>query len=142
MSKWHTYMDVQDKPHLIKKVSQRELLRNEIVIDYDDKTEGNIKRYYDIIGQLNKNGYKLFAFMAKGGRAKHIHIFDDSLLIMNDTNKKKMREYIINKYGGDTSLKIDKHMIPIEFTKHWKTGFKKELIYSNRGGWFDDRETG
>lgn len=132
-SKWIPYLDAQMSDWLMSRVNQRELLANELVLDLDD---GTWQDYLNLIQKLHINGWKFHAFATKSKRARHIHIFDNKLA-RQPKLKSKMREILILKYGCDSGLKIDAHMIPIEFVPHWKTGEIKDLIFTNRGGWFD-----
>jgi len=135
-TKWIPYFEVQEKDYLIKNVNQREMLSNELILDLD---EGNYNDYLNLIKKLDKDGFKFHAFATKKGRCRHIHIFDDKLMSYNIYKRSIIREKIIKIYGCDLSLKTEGHMIPIEFVEHWKTGDIKELIFTNRGDWFDTK---
>jgi hypothetical protein len=132
-SKWIPYLEAQSQDWFINKCNQREILKQEIVLDLDD---GTYQDYLNLIKKLHIDGFKFHAFATKSGRCRHIHFYDDRLPKYNEVKKKKIKERIINMYGCDNQLKIDSHMIPIEFCKHWKTGEIKNLIFTNRGDWY------
>lgn len=136
-TKWRYYLEVQSKDWFIEKTNQREQLKNELIIDLDDKDPGHIERYKYLIKKLDQNGYKFFAFMTKSGRAKHIHIFDERIASLSKYDREQVRANIQEMYGVDLSLKIDAHMVALEFVPHWKTKEMKELIFTNRGDWCD-----
>ena len=137
MTKWKTYLDFQSNDWFIKKINLRQQLNNELILDYDDKKPGHIERYKQKIKHLDKKGYKFFAFMTKEGRSKHIHIYDIELAKLKKTKRERLREKIILGLDADVAMKSDNHLIQIEFSDHWKTGQKNDLIFSNKGGWFD-----
>jgi len=132
-SRWIPYIEAQSNDWFINRCNQREILKQELVLDLD---EGTYKDYLNLIKQLNSKGWKFHAFATKSGRCRHIHIIDNKLIRNKKITKTVLREYLINKYKCDSSLKIDTHMIPIEFCVHWKTGEVKDLIYTNKGDWF------
>ena len=99
--------------------------------------DGNFEDYKKLIKKLDKDGFKFHAFATKSGRCRHIHMYDDKFFSFDKEKRRKIKEILINKYGCDNNLKIDEHMIPIEFVEHWKTGEKKDLIFTNKGDWFD-----
>ncbi len=131
ISKWHNYLDVQGNDKLISEVNQRELLKNEIILDLDN---GNYEDYLSLISRLRKDGFKFYAYSTDEQRARHIHFFYDmKLALLEKKEREELREYLISRYGCDSQLKIDSHLIPIENTAHWKTGKIKEVIDKEEG---------
>jgi len=133
-SKWITYLEAQSMDWFIARCNQREVLKQELILDLDD---GTYNDYLKLIKKLHNNGWKFHAFATKNGRCRHIHVIENNLVRNKKMSKTQLREYLIKKYGCDIQLKTDAHMIPIEFCKHWKTGEIKDLIFTNRGDWFD-----
>lgn len=133
-SKWIPYLEAQDNDWFIKRANQREVLAQELIMDLDD---GTYQDYLNLIKKLHREKFKFFAFATKSGRCRHIHLYDNRLPRYDEEKKKRIRKILIDMYGCDNQLRIDAHMIPIEFCKHWKTGEIKNLIFTNRGDWFD-----
>lgn len=131
-TKWEKYLDIQGTPKL-EKSNQRELLKNEIVLDID---EGD---YEKLISSIRKDNYKFYAFQTLDGRARHIHLFFDGLAKLQTQQREEVRENFIRYYGCDVQLKSDKHIIPIEYTLHWKTNKIKHL-YDKEEGINDSRK--
>ena len=127
-SKWIPYLDAQGTEKLLK-ANQRELLKNEIVLDLDTD-EGD---YDELIKTLKKEGYKFYAFQTLDCRARHIHLFFDGLSKLKKQQREEIRENFIKYYNCDTQLRSDKHVIPIEYALHWKTNETKHLYQSEKG---------
>jgi len=126
-AKWKAYLSCDEK--IIKKSTHREILKNEIVFDYDKETEG----YKKLIERFEEEDIKFYAYATDSWRAKHIHTFWNGLIQLKKGEREKIRELIISKYGCDLALKSDKHMIPIEYCPHWKTNEIKKLILVKDG---------
>jgi P4 family phage/plasmid primase-like protien len=135
-SKWVEYMKAQEDEKFIEKVNNRTLLTNEIVIDLDLKINETIaqlkKRYTNTLQQLKADGYKFEAYFT-GSKGYHIHLFFTKLATLKKNDREKLRGVIIEKYNGDLQKKIDKCMIALENTPHWKTGNLKELLEEVQG---------
>lgn len=101
----------------IKWINQRQILPNEIVIDLEerDTLKSVIKKLKDY-----KQNYYVYD---TGSRGYHIHIFYKFEL----TSKQKLR--IIRMFGGDEQLSSLKHMVNLEYAKHWKSGKIKKRLY-------------
>ena len=89
------------------------------------------KGFKSAINKLILNKRKFYAYQTEEERCKHIHIFLEKILFFTKTERENYREKFIEYYGGDTALKSDNHMIPIENVNHWKTGKIKKVIYKN-----------
>ncbi|KKL26015.1 hypothetical protein LCGC14_2399540, partial [marine sediment metagenome] len=126
-SKWIPYLKAQENPELIKKINQREQLKNEIILDQD---KGD---YKVLIERLKADGLKFYAYSTEDDRARHIHLFFKGLAQLNKLEREKVREFFINRYGCDSAYKIDKKIIPLENVEHWKTGKVKKLIAAVEG---------
>ncbi len=126
-TKWVKYLDAQSKDEIINAADQREQLKNEIIFDQD---EGDFK---ELIGKLRKDGIKFYAYSTEENRARQIHTYWKGLAILKKKEREDVRTLLIRKYGCDLNLRIDAHVIPIEFEKHWKTGKTKNLIDKEEG---------
>ena len=124
-TKWNPYLSADET--IINKTNQRTILKNEIILDKD---KGD---YQALINKLKEDGWKFYAFQTKSGRARHIHLFFNGLTELEDNERKGIKEFFIKKYECDTALKIEKHMIALEYTSHWKTEEPKELIEKVEG---------
>ncbi len=126
-TKWVKYLDAQSKDEIINAADQREQLKNEIIFDQD---EGDFK---ELIDKLRKDGIKFYAYSTEENRARQIHTYWKGLAILKKKEREDVRTLLIRKYGCDLNLRIDAHVIPIEFEKHWKTGKTKNLIDKEEG---------
>lgn len=99
-------------------INNREILPNEVVLDFDDPNMD----IDDKIKLINKDNLNFYVF-ATGSRGYHIHIFFKREL--NDEEKLS----IIKRYGGELQ-KVGKAPIALEFSRHWKTGNPKTLYYN------------
>lgn len=126
-TKWVKYLDAQGNDKIINVADQREQLKNEIIFDQD---EGDFK---ELINKLRQDGINFYAYSTEEGRAKQIHTYWEGLAILKKKEREAVRTLLIRKYGCDINLRIDAHVIPIEFEKHWKTGKTKSLIDKEEG---------
>lgn len=136
-SKWVSVLDIcHDEKEIwrLEQATDRTLFPCEIVLDIDlRKNETKVelrKRFEGIIRDLIKDQYR-FAAYGTGGNGYHIHLLFYELVERGESLRKEIRDYFIRKYGADTQLKSDKHMILIEYTPNRKTGVPKHLIIYN-----------
>ena len=129
-TKWVNYLDAQSDLTLINKCNQREQLKNEIILDFD---KGTFEEYKALIQKVKDDGLKFYAYATEEGRARHIHTFWDGLAGLKPSDRKEIRRRIIKTYGCDPNLDTDAHVIPLEYSWHWKTGKEKKLIEENPG---------
>jgi len=108
--------------------NQRTKLKNEIILDFDEGTKKQIynmaMKAYDI---FKDNANKIGIF--ETNRGYHVHIIVTDEIYQN----KKLLEMLFKILGADLNLLHDKHMIALEFEKHWKSGKEKKLVY---GDWY------
>ena len=101
----------------IKWINQRQILPNEIVIDLEERNT-----IESVIKKLKKYNQNYYVYDT-GSRGYHIHIFYKIKL----TEKQKQK--LIKMFGGDEQLASLKHMVNLEYSKHWKSGkIKKRLL--------------
>ena len=123
-TKWYKYSEKVMvinpwEDYKIKWINQRQVLKNEIVIDLEEK-----ESFDGVCKKLEENNNYYYAYDT-GSRGYHIHIF----FKFNLTQKQK--DLFIKKYFGDRQLSHEKHMINLEFSEHWKSGKIKKLVKSN-----------
>jgi len=123
-SKWLTYFEAQQKEGFLEKVNQRTQLYNEITLDLD---KGD---YLGLIEQLKKDELKFEAHSTDKGRCQQVHLFYSGLAELDKSDREKLKEAVIKKYGCDSAFKIDNHLVPLKYNgaKHWKTGQEIKLI--------------
>jgi len=120
-TKWYKYSEVifpldPNEDYKIDWINNRQILPNEVVLDYDGGED-----IEDIIKKITIDNLTFYAF-STGSRGYHIHIFFRRQL--NNDEKRK----IIRKYGAEEQ-KVGATSIALEFSKHWKSGRIKKLIY-------------
>lgn len=108
-----------DEIYRLDNATHREILPNELVLDFDDSKTAKRKVKESIV-YLDKYGlqYELFKTHSRG---YHIHIIFSTLIT------KEAKQFIIRKFKGDIA-KAGKTMIALEFSKHWKSGKIKEVV--------------
>lgn len=129
-SKWRKYLDAQQDDDFINRVTNREILKNEIIFDLD---EGGMDEYMALINRLKSDGIKFEAYSTDEGRARHIHSFWKGLAELKKNERENLRERIVSNYDCDPALKSDKHVIPLEHVTHYKTGKVKKIIEADSG---------
>ena len=92
-----------------QQINQRQILPIEIVLDIENKTQ-----LPEIVKKLNELKYSFYIFTT-GSRGYHIHIFFDR--IITDYQRIEICKY----FKTDTQIN-SKHLIALEFAKHWKSG--------------------
>lgn len=127
-SKRSTYLDLIDMPYGL---NQRQMLKNEVILDMDD---GSLQDYHKFTIQLEKTGFKFYAYATKSGRSRHISLYYNRMFLhLKRRDRQEMRYHFQESYGCDTQLSSESHMIQLEYTPHFKTNEIKKLIYCNKG---------
>lgn len=148
-SKWVPYMQAQEDPKFMAEAKHRQPLDIEVIIDIDpikDETPEQIKsRYEECITKLRRAGHEFKAYNT-GSRGYHIHLIFLELRLMSKQRREEFKEYFIEIYGGEIGKKIERCMIAIEHSEHWKTGNKKKLIDEDKGNnkvgfYLDEKDT-
>lgn len=118
-SKWYNYSEICFNPKwsIISKINQRECLKNEIILDIEDKKNLGIT-----IKKLEKFNikYSLYSTQSKGF---HVHIF-----YKTPVEKKRKRRIML--FESDPQIE-PKHMIALENETHWKSKKIKKLLKTN-----------
>ena len=118
-----------------KLYNHRNILRNEVVIEFDENAPKKNKHYASVVAsRLKKDGLKYITWKS-GNKSIHLHLFIDIKDVKNLPLLKKviMRHYCDNLIKPDLRLASDNHMIRAEFGIHEKTQKKKSLIKQCRG---------
>lgn len=129
-TKWVPYLEAQADDEFMRKCNQREQLKNEIVFDLDGTSW---KKYLDLIERLNLDGIKFYAYATKSHRARHIHTYWRELPTLPMREREQFRSRLLSYYGCDLAYASDRHPVPIENCRHWKTGEWKNLMFKNSG---------
>lgn len=129
-SKWLPYM------HFDERYNLREILRDEIVIEFDSTDLEIVCRAIGETGlNLLRAGYT-FEYWEHGGKSPHLHIhnlpishFDDSKLAL--FKKIFIRKYVPIEYLPYVDLSLTNvHLIALEWANHWKGCYGvKKLLY-------------
>ncbi|MDD4110187.1 MAG: hypothetical protein PHS54_01385 [Clostridia bacterium] len=109
-----------DENYKIEWINQRQILPNEIVVDLEERN--TIKEVLEKIKSYDHTNYKIFD---TGSRGYHIHLFFPKELT------EKQKEKYLQRLGADTQLNSNKHMINLEYAKHWKSGKIKIEVGEN-----------
>lgn len=121
-TKWKKYSEIifPINPWETEKISwinNREILPIEVVIDIENNT-----LLEQIKEKLIEDKIKPIYLFSTGSRGFHIHIF------FNEEFSVKEKLAIIKRYSGDEQ-KAGNTTIALEYSKHWKSGKMKELIW-------------
>jgi len=114
--------------------NHRSILRNEIILEWDDDNEVLNKRYAYKIGQkLKKDGIKICKW-SSGNKSVHVHCLVDLKSAKNIPLLKKVfiRHYCEGLPLPDLRLCVSNHLIRAEYGVHEKTGNKKLLISKDK----------
>jgi len=136
VSKWKSYSETTLEER--EKVNNRTIFLNEITLDIDKKKDESDsdfqKRINLIVQELKGKKIKFFLFKS-GGEGIHIHIFLNrkDIIDLTDPDRKKIKQKIIEHFGGEISKANENSPIALEFSKHHRTKQKKELIEYNAG---------
>lgn len=124
VTKWRHYLEVQSNDWLISKVNHRSILPNEIILDYDG---WYAYHWFNLaISQLKKDS-RINAFIAYKD-PMHIHVYIKDLMFMSKVKRQAYRTSFIQLYNADSHKNIDRCMIALEFTPHWKRGQVKDVL--------------
>ncbi len=113
----------------LTKVNHRSVLKNELVLDIDTKTTEEATEIMKTITDRLKNEFDApFRCFFTGSKGYHIHMYTRKWFLMSREERELEKTAIINALKCDGMKAFDKTMIALEFTPHWKTGKKKELV--------------
>lgn len=127
------------RDYILKSINQRRLLPDEVVLDFDDTSDLELTRKkaeYIIDFFRKKVSPPLFYGLFYNGNSYHLHIFKPKLLHSNlttDAEREKARKHILSIAGADLQLASEKHLIALEWCRHFKHNKVKTLVYGN---WF------
>lgn len=123
----------------IEHCNHRQILKNEIIFDFDRPIDQeNALQDADIrqlITDLEADQWR-FCVYHSGSKGVHLHIYFDGLIVLSPQKRERFRQGLLKHYtqfvGVDLQKASDACMIALEHTPHWKTGRVKTLLY-NRG---------
>lgn len=119
-SKWIDYQTFKPEYNM------REILKDEIVIEFDDTDQERVLRAISETGfNLLRAGYT-FEYWNHGGKSPHLHIKDLPISHLDDNKRALFKKLFIKKYVPLEYLpKVDFsltgiHLIALEWANHWK----------------------
>jgi len=122
LSCWHSDEGID----FLERVNHRQMLKCEIIFDMDDDISSEL-----LHGICNHIRYDLgleYKAYFTGSKGYHIHVLDPKLILYNDVDRKKIRDWTIKQFKCDRMKAVESTMIALEGCKHWKTGNFKEKI--------------
>lgn len=118
-----------------KKYNHRSILKNEVVIEFDDKdTQKNLDNAREAAKRLRADGF-VTAMFSSGNKSTHVHTFID---VAQASNIRLLKSVLIRHYTKglptpDLQLCADNHLIRAEYGIHEKTGKEKSPVYIDGG---------
>jgi len=122
------YLSEEYNPN--KPYNHRSLLKNEVVVEFDDDDIATNRKNSDIVAlRMKKDGFKVSKWTS-GNKSTHVHTFVNIIEASTLSLLKKpiMRPYSKGLPLPDLRLASDNHLIRAEYGIHEKTGRKKTLI--------------
>lgn len=117
-----------------KKYNHRSILKNEVVVEFDEKQLKKNKAYANTVkNRLKKDGIKSVSWYS-GNKSVHLHFFIEVGDVSNLQLLKKtvMKYYCKNLIKPDLRLASDNHLIRAEYGVHERTGrYKKPIKWSS-----------
>jgi len=133
MSKRRTYSNIgfSKDMYWLNKVNARTLLKNEVVLDLDPE-KGESKEEFDAritktIEESAKEDSQYY-WVVKSNRGVHIHLIFKQMFSISDKQRIEFRKMLLKKYQADQIKHSDNVTINLEWSNHWKSGKKDEII--------------
>lgn len=122
----------------IAQLSHRQILKNEIIFDFDrliTKEEAlEDKDVKKLVARLERDKLK-FCMYHTGSRGVHLHVYVDKIATMEKHEREEFRKEFLRTYdefaGVDFQKTSDSCMIAMEFVPHWKTYVEKTMLFKN-----------
>jgi len=117
----------------LARANYRQIFSNEIILDIDEPVvDGKvpIKIIYDVVEKLKQTDFSNFIVYNTGGKGYHIHIYENSLLLIPKHRRNDIRKFLIKKFDADLQLYSENKTIQIPGARHRKTLVIKKPIYS------------
>lgn len=116
----------------INNANHRQILLNEIILDFDRPIKKEEALYdkdiRDLVAKLKSEDWRFIVYHT-GSKGLHIHIFWTPLSTLSRQDRESFRQSMIKDYswfsGLDLQKSSDQCMIALEHTPHWKTGIPK-----------------
>ena len=109
------------------KVNLRQMMPNEIVLDFEDKTN------LSMVTKLLIDSNIKFKCYDSGSRGFHIHMIFSNLADLPKEVRLEVRKIIITNFKADLTKSSEDTLIAIEDRPHFKTMNVKTLIYNEDG---------
>lgn len=121
----------------IAQISHRQILQNEIILDFDrvipKSTALQEKDIQLLIQALDMERDFRYAMFHTGSRGIHVHIFYDQLATLDRKQREEKRKQLMKLFDWfgtlDYQKASDSCMIALEFVPHWKTHEEKLTIH-------------
>lgn len=117
----------EDGLRFLQRVTHRQILTQEIVLDFD--TQESLTKIREAMEYLKEMKGITFKLFETGSKGYHIHIFfktDD----LNPKIRKRAKEMLCERFLCDLHKANDNVMIALENVPHWKSGkLKREVSY-------------
>lgn len=126
-STWRKWLDAREDKDFLKKINNRTILDIEVVLDLEEPEK------YDMLTKKLEEDKLHYKAYKTGSKGYHFHLIFPELRDKTEQQRKKIKEYLIRKYGCDPQKATSRSGIALEFTAHWKTGKPKELIKEKKG---------
>jgi hypothetical protein len=138
-------LDPDKDKWFIAHANHRQILKNEIIFDFDRIIpRNNALEDYDVqtlIKTLTEADWP-FCVYHTGSKGIHVHIYLTALISLSIAEREEYRKVILKHpriawfAGVDLQKASDKTMIALEHVPHWRTGVTKELLHKyGEGVW-------
>jgi len=124
------------RDELIEKCTHRSVASWEIVFDVDDTKLSGVEGVFgSIIGkadyihkELRGLGYDVMVSFTQN-KSIHLHIIEEELMRLSNRERTRYKQNLLEKYGCDVQKGVDRCMISMLGSKHYKSGKKKILLH-------------
>lgn len=135
-----TFLDIdpQHNRWFVENANHRQILKNEIILDFDRvipiesvMVDKDIRRLLCELDLVNDVTYSVWHTGSKG---VHVHIYLQALRAHSRRDRERLRRAFFDEFewfsGVDKLKASDAHMIALEHTPHWRTGRMKTLVFN------------
>jgi hypothetical protein len=124
-----------------KEYNHRSILRNEIVIEFDEKSVDTNRELIEIVSKRLKADNISHSIWFSGNKSFHLHTFVNT---RKASNIALLKRVIVRHYTADISaipdmrLTAETHLIRLEHGIHEQTKVAKSLVYNGRDCYVDN----
>jgi len=138
-TKRRTFLDLDPAADdwFIQSCNHRQILLNEIIVDFDRpiprETALQDPEIAELLRELIDDEWR-FVVYHTGSKGVHVHIYNDRLSTMQRQERETFRLTFLQNFnltGVDLQLKSDNVMIALEHVPHWKTGQMKTVLFNH-----------